>query len=379
MRRSSTGGCALLLVLAVCQVCAVERESPVQLNASGMEMYRAGRYQEAEAFYRRALEGRDGRESAQTRAAATTNLGEALRAMARYREAEPLLLEAVAQMDAIGEAGANLSHALCSLAALYRVKGSLAKAERVARRATEIGAEKDRSDARLCLAAVYIDQQRYDEAEALIREMDGRSRGTSAAVLYNNMAAASNARRDFARGELLGRRALAVARESLPANEALVATTLNTVAQSCRFQAKYIEAEQNYRDAIEMWQQALGPSHPDVARGIMNMASFYHERSREAGAEELYRRAAAIFARSLGEDHLDTLIARNELADVLRAQHRYVESEMLSRTTLEPLKRLLAPGDPRLGRAMFHYAFLLHDTKRQKEADTVLQALPASR
>jgi len=374
MRRSSTGGCALLLVLAVCPVCAVDRESAVQLNARGMEMYRAGRYQEAEGFYRQALES-----PTPQRTAILTNLGEVLRAMARYREAEPVLVEAVAQMDASGEAGANMSHALCSLAALYRIKGSLVKAERVARRAIELGAEKDRNDARLCLAAVYIDQQRYEDAEALIRDMDGRSQGTSAAVLYNNMAAASNARRDFARGEELGRRALATARELLPAHQALVATILNTVAQSCRFEAKYVEAEGYYRDAIEMWQQALGPSHPDVARGIMNMASFYHQRSREAAAEGLYRRAAAIFAQSLGEDHLDTLIARNELGDVLRAEHRYVESESLSRTTLEPLKRLLLPGDPRLGRALFHYASLLQETKRRQEAEVVLQTLQASR
>jgi tetratricopeptide (TPR) repeat protein len=374
MRRSSTGSWVLLLVLAVCQARAGDRDSPVQLNARGMEMYRSGRYQEAEELYRQALEL-----PGPQRAAILTNLGEALRAMARYREAEPVLVDAVAQMEAMGESSTNLAHALCSLAALYRVQGSLAKAERMALRAIGTGTEKDRNDAQLCLAAVYIDQQRYQDAEASIRDMDGRTRGTSAAVLYNNMAAASNARRDFARGEELGRRALAISKELLPAQAALRATILNTVAQSCRFQAKYVEAEDYYRNAIEMWQQALGPSHPDVARGIMNMASFYHERSREAGAEGLYRRAAAIFAHSLGEDHLDTLIARNELGDVLRAEHRYVESESLSRATLEPLKRLLLPGDPRLGRAVFRYASLLHDTKRQQEAEVVLQTLQAFR
>jgi tetratricopeptide (TPR) repeat protein len=375
MRRSSIGGCALLLVLAVSQVCAVEREPAVQLNAKGMEMYRAGRYQEAEAFYRQALEL-----PTPLRAAILVNLGESLRSLARYRQAEPLLVEAVQRLEAAGESeSTNLAHALCSLAAVFRTEGKLDDAERVARRATGIGTEKDQSDARLCLAAVYIQQQRYADAETLVRDMDGRARGTSAAVLYNNMAAASNARRDFARGEELARRALAIAKELLPAREALIATILNSVAQSCRFQSKYVEAEENYRKAIEMWQQALGPSHPDVARGIMNMASFYHERSRDTAAEELYRRAAAIFAQSLGDYHLDTLVARNELGDVLRSEHRYVESERLSRTTLEPLKSLLAVGDARLGRALFHYASLLHETNRQKEADTVLQTLQASR
>ncbi|HWD00472.1 MAG TPA: tetratricopeptide repeat protein [Candidatus Sulfopaludibacter sp.] len=366
------------MILAASPGMGGESESGVQLNARGMQMYGAGRFQDAERLYRQALENwpLNGRE----RAAVTANLGETLRAMGRYTEAAPQLREALRLMELTGPGtGSDFSHTLCSLAALYRTQGELTKAEQLAERATSTGREKDRNDAQLCLASIYMEEQRYAEAEALIGGMTGTAQGTSAAVLYNNLAAAANARRDFVRGEELAQRALATARQSVPERHALMATILNTLAQACRFQAKYMDAEANYRLAIEMWQEALGSTHPDVARGLMNMASFYHERSRESGAEELYRRAAAIFAGSLGEDHVESLIARNELAEVLRAEHRYVESERLSRQSLTMLKVVLPATDQRLQRALFNFALLLHETRRQKEADGILQTLRASR
>jgi len=63
-----------------------------------------------------------------------------------------------------------------------------------------------------------------------------------------------------------------------------------------------------------------------------------------------------------------TLVARNELADVLRAQGRFTESEKLGRPTLASLQTALGPQDPRVIRALTNYARLLEDTKRSKQA-----------
>ena len=116
-----------------------------------------------------------------------------------------------------------------------------------------------------------------------------------------------------------------------------------------------------------------------MARGLINLGSLYHDRSRDAGAEELYRRAADIFARSLGDNRVETLLTRSELADVLRAEHRYVEAETLSRATLAPLQQMLRPGDPRLARVLFHRAQLLRETQRKGEAEVILERLQSFR
>src|SRR6185436_9755845 len=117
-----------------------------------------------------------------------------------------------------------------------------------------------------------------------------------------------------------------MAHRVLPAQHRLTAVAFNNLAQSCRFQEKYLEAEVYYRRAIEIWEGTLGVAHPDLARGLMNLAAHYHERGRETGAEDLYVRAAGIFEAALGKDAPEALVVRNELADVLRAERRYTEA-----------------------------------------------------
>jgi hypothetical protein len=104
---------------------------------------------------------------------------------------------------------------------------------------------------------------------------------------------------------------------------------------------------------------------------MMNLAGFYHDRGREAGAEDLYTRAAAILEQSLGRQCAEALVARNELADVLRAERRYTEAERLSRATVAAMQSVLGEGDPRLKRAEANYARLMEDTHRLAQAKKV--------
>jgi hypothetical protein len=96
----------------------------------------------------------------------------------------------------------------------------------------------------------------------------------------------------------------------------------------------------------------------------MNLAALYHDRGRESGAEDLYTRAATILEQSLGKHNAEALVARNELADVLRAERRYTESEKLSLATLADMQAAFPEGDPRLIRARANYARLKEDTAR---------------
>ena len=64
-------------------------------------------------------------------------------------------------------------------------------------------------------------------------------------------------------------------------------------------------------------------------------------------------------------------MARNELADVLRAERRFTESEKLSRNTMAEMKAVIPEGDPRLSRALENYARLLAETNRVAQAKKV--------
>ena len=64
-------------------------------------------------------------------------------------------------------------------------------------------------------------------------------------------------------------------------------------------------------------------------------------------------------------------MARNELADVLRAERRYTESEKLSRTTLSAMQDAFRVDDPRLLRAQVNHGRLLEETRRLTQAKKV--------
>jgi hypothetical protein len=77
---------------------------------------------------------------------------------------------------------------------------------------------------------------------------------------------------------------------------------------------------------------------------------------------------AGIFESAYGSGDPLTLVARNELADVLRAEGRLTESGKLGPATLASLEAALGPQDSRVMQALANYARLLDDTKRSKEA-----------
>src|SRR5262249_19309788 len=148
------------------------------------------------------------------------------------------------------------------------------------------------------------------------------------------------------------RRAIETAQHSLPPQHPAVAAAWNNLGQACRFQGNYLEAEHAYRESMQRWESNAGSGHPSLARIMMNLGALYHERGREAGAETLYENAAAILEAAFGRNPLLTLVARNELADVLRAERRFTEADKLSAATLAALDRALPPGAARRTQAL---------------------------
>jgi tetratricopeptide (TPR) repeat protein len=335
-------------------------------NARALQLYQAGNFADAEATYRRALDAFDGagESGSLDRALTMENIAVMLRAQGRYLESEKLHREALPRIEELtGPQSPATLRAVSNLAALYWSWGRLEQAESLALRAESSSLSLgDRSTNRQILASIYLKQHRYTDAEKLLQgTLESRDPSTLATA-YTNLAAVALGVRDNPRAEQYARQAIEVVQRDMPGRHSLAAVALNNLAQACRFQGKYLEAENYYRQAIGIWEDTLGPQHPDFARGLMNLAAFYHERGRESGAEDLYTRAAAILEQALGKNSAEALVVRNEIADVLRAERRYTESEKLSRTTLAALKSALPQTDPRLERAEVNYAHLMEDT-----------------
>jgi tetratricopeptide (TPR) repeat protein len=349
---------------------------PVELNNRAVALASQGRYTEAEAVYRQALEGlaqrADRPETAGERARTLENLGSLLRNTGRYAESETVLDQALSQFQAAtGESSADAGHVLENLAALHLAGGDAARAESCALRAAAMLSGPDRTDNQVLLATIYLEQRRFAEARAILEPALPGAVGQLAFTIHASLAAAALGEEKLDDAREFSNRALEIAATAMPPDHIGVAAVWNNLGQACRFQGRYLEAETSYHKAIEIWTAARGPAHPLVARGLLNLAAFEHERGREHAAEELYGRAAGILEQAIGRDSLQTLIARNELGEVLRAEGRYTAAEQLSGATLPPIRKLLPENDPRVLRALANYARLLAATKRQADADAL--------
>jgi tetratricopeptide (TPR) repeat protein len=358
---------AIPIILLAASVAAAGGHSAKELSRQAGELYLQARYAEAETLYRQALAAWPGPGAAavRERAVEKAGLGVVLRAQGQYTEAEKMFTEALKDLDPSADGG-EVARVRSHLAALYRDAGEPAKAEAAALQAVDAAPESQRRNARLVLASVYAEQGRLADAEPLAAAMLEGADGRQAMAAYTLLTTIAMRRGEYDKAEEAARQALYFARATLPAGHPTRATAWNNLAQARRFQGRYLEAERAYRAAIEIWEAALGPWHPDLAKGLMNFAAFYHERGRETGAEVLYERAAAILEKAFGKDNVRTLVARNQLADVLRAERRYTESDKLGRVTLAALEKRVPAGDARLADALRNRERLLQESVQAK-------------
>jgi Tfp pilus assembly protein PilF len=364
-------------------VAGAEGLLPVDLNTLGTALFRQPRYGDAESLFRKALAAwdRTGGGLALNRALIQENLGAALRAEDRYKEAEALLLDSLRQIESGTAPGSvEAGHAASNLAALYLMWGDPLKAESYALQAAAVlggtgdDGTRDRRNNQLLLASIYVQQRHFQDATALLEELV-KTEDHLAPGAYKDLAEVALDQHRWMDAETLARRGLEIAGRTLPASHPDRAAILNSLAQACRYEGKYMEAEEYYREAIAAWAASVGAGQPTTAKGYFNLAGFYHERGREMGAEQLYRRAAEVFDSAYGANDLMTLVARNELAEVLRAEGRYTESDNLSRSTLATLERILGPEDDRVARALANRARLLESTKHPQEAASLRERI----
>ena len=228
------------------------------------------------------------------------NAGWYLEARGQYREAEPLLREALA----IGEKRYGVDHPdtsylLNSLAVLYWYQGKYEEAESLYQRALAIkekvfGPEHPSTATTLNnLAILYVGQGKYEEAEPLHQ------------------------------------RALAIREKGLGPEHPETAQTLNNLAIVYVDQGKHEEAEQLYQRALAIDEKVYGQDHPEVATDLNNLANLYSGQDKNEEAEPLYQRALAIDEKVLGPEHPFTQNDVQNYANLLRKMGRESEATQL--------------------------------------------------
>jgi len=161
------------------------------------------------------------------------------------------------------------------------------------------------------------------------------------ATSLNNLARLYHAQGQYAQGEPLYLRSLAIREKNLGLEHPEVATSL-------------------YKRSLAIWEKTLGPEHPDVATSLNNLAELYHAQGQYAKAEPLHKRSLAICEKTLGPEHPDVATSLNNLALLYGDQGRYEEAEPLCKRSLAIWEKALGPEHPNTATGLNNLAGLYH-------------------
>lgn len=269
--------------------------------------------------------------------------GTYLRERGQYKEAEPLLKQALAIFERTVEPEhPDVASCLNDLATLYWNQGKYAQAEPLFRQAL------------------------------LIREKTLGSEHPDVATSLNDLALLYWDQGKYAQAEPLSQQALAIRERILGPEHADVAQSLNNLGILYLAQGKYAAAESSLQRSLAVWEQTLGPDHPDVAYSLNNLAFLYYTQGRYTQAEPLYQRALAIREQTLGPEHDEVAYTLDNLALVYTDQGRYAQAEPLFQRTLTLRERALGPQHPYVAQTLHRLAKLYYVQGKYAQAEPPL-------
>lgn len=217
---------------------------------------------------------------------------------ARRGDFAPLLKDAETALDETlwrcGSAHPDTGRKLAVLATVHRMRGEIADAEPLLRRAIALLKQShDEADHSHALAL-------SEQLAELLRENGGAE---AAEIIYGGLLAAHTRRH----------------RSSAHAD---VARTLDNIALAMKEQGRIPEAKTRHRDALLIWEQVRGPGSPEVARCLTRIASLYLSEHCYAEAEPLLLRAVAEWKSSPNPNDLYTIITLSCCGELYRGTGR---------------------------------------------------------
>ncbi len=336
-------------------------EEAGRLNRQGVELFQAGRYQEALPLLQRArdiYETALGPEHPET-VLGLHNLGEAHKALGVYDQALPLFRRALEIREKnLGPDHPDVATSLNSLAGLFQARALPDQALPLYQRALQIrekslGPEHFLTTSSLNnLAALYQSLGAYDKALPLfrralnIREKLLGPEDPDTATSLHNLAGLYEDMGDLRQALPLQERALKIREKVLGPEHPNLGASLNNLALLHQGLGEYEQALPLFKRALQIAEKNLGPEHPDTATGLNNLAGLYEDMSAYDQALPLYRRTLQIRKKALGPEHPETGSVLNNLAGLLQAMGAYNQALPLYQQALQIREKALGAEHP---------------------------------
>jgi tetratricopeptide (TPR) repeat protein len=336
------------------------RESAL-LSQQVLDLFKAGRYQEALPLAQRDLALRErmlGPEHPST-ATALNNLAELYKGMGAHGKALPLLQRALAIVEkALGPEHLRTVAIIDNLAGLHVSMGAHEKALPLVQRALKIrekalGPEHpDTATSLNELAMLHHAMGAHEKALPLvqralkIREKVLGPAHRDTATSLDDLATIHHAMGATQKALPLAQRALKIWEKVAGPGHRDTAISVNNLGMFYHAVGAYEKALPLLQRALAIREKVLGPAHPDTAQSLYHLAMLYKDRGTAKKALPLAQRALKIYAQALGPEHPTTVSTLTQVATLHKAMGDYRKALPLSQRELAIREKTQGPEHP---------------------------------
>lgn len=164
---------------------------------------------------------------------------------------------------------------------------------------------------------------------------------------------------------------LAVRRQVLGQDHALVATSLHGMAMVHQAAGRYEKADDLLEQSLEISRRSLAPGHPRLIASLNNLGMHRQARGEYGAAAQLIEEALEASRRSLGAEHPSSFTMLNNLAIGRLLQGELEVAEPLTREALAVARKVHGEEHPTVATILNNLGFLLHGLERYDEAEEV--------
>jgi tetratricopeptide (TPR) repeat protein len=326
-----------VLILFAGQLATAQSPLWEKLTEEGRVALFAGRYADAEARYRAALDQLDTAHS-DTRLPATLNsLAGVYIVEMRYQEAEALCTRGLALGATEGGQNDVMTAALLrTLGVLYRLAGRSSESERCIRRAISI-----------------LEKQNSPKYSPVL------------AILYHSLGLTFLEEKKYTLAKTMTQRGLAISQQAEFKDDGTIGGAISTLATLYQISGNFNESERLQVRALALLEKAYGRSSPVLVNPLSRLGALYVVMKKYPEAAELCQRAIAI-----GEGAAGTVLvnAEIEFGWALSRQGRNSEAEPHFNRALALIERCEGNSSAGYGLALKTYAEFLRLAKRPTEA-----------
>jgi tetratricopeptide (TPR) repeat protein len=197
--------------------------------------------------------------------------------------------------------------------------------------------------------------------------------------LLQDQAIAHLQRGSFDRAEQFGRAALKEAESSLGPDHRATEQSLSTLSAALRLRGKPGDALPLVQRLVIIRTKLHGPEAPSTALALHNNAEILMAQDRFTEAELLQARALAVFEKKLGAKHVNTAIALHNMGAIMLKQGKFKEAEKYLRGALAAKEDALTPGNLSIAHTLENLSTALDAQGRQIEAEKLKRRAEAIR